>query len=127
MKKRHEEKLEYDKEKLELEGALQALESAITTLKASRPAAFTEMQSVLRTVQKVTFVAAALDRGTPKTRQSLSAMVTQLSQPEVPMQNYEFKLEKVIKMLEELNGEFKDELADLDEAEVKKVAAHDEV
>lgn len=41
------------------------------------------------------------------------------------MENYEFKSGEVIEILEKLLDDFKDEKADLDEEEVKKVAAHD--
>lgn len=118
MEKRQKGKSEYEKEEVELSGAITAVEMAIGTLKASRPASFAEIKSVLA-------VADAFEVGDPKTKKALSAIVTSLHQPDVPMQNYEFKSEEVIELLEKLLDDFKDEKADLDEAEVKEQASHD--
>merc|ERR1719335_93075 len=83
------------------------------------------MKSTLKTVKKAALIADAFGMGSPKTKMSLSAMIAGLVQPEVPMENYEFKSGEVIEILEKLLDDFKDEKADLDEEEVKKVAAHD--
>jgi len=125
MESRHEEKLEYDKEALDLEGAISAVANAIAAIKAARPASLAEMKSALKTVKKAALIADAFGMGSPKTKMSLSAMIAGLVQPEVPMENYEFKSGEVIEILEKLLDDFKDEKADLDEEEVKKVAAHD--
>jgi len=126
MEERHKEKLEYDKNALDLEGAISACANAIAALKAARPASLVETKAALKTIQKVALLADAFGvRSTPQTKMSLSAVVAGLHQPEVPMQNYDFQSGEVIELLEKLLEDFKDEKADLDEDEVKKVAGHD--
>jgi chromosome segregation ATPase len=125
MEERHKEKLDYDKDALDLVGAISAIENALAAIKASRPASLAEMTSVLRKVKKAALIADAFGIGSPKTKMSLSAVVAGLAQPEVPMQNYEFQSGPVIELLEKLLDDFQDQKADLDAEEVKKVAAHD--
>jgi len=126
MDKRHAEKLTYDKNVLDMEGALQAIESAIETLKSSKDAlGLLQAKSMVTNVRKATLMADALGLGNPKTLKALSAMFMQ--EKEVPSEVYEFQSQEIIELLEKLLKDFKDGKSGIDEEEVKAVDAHDKV
>jgi len=112
----------YEGNAADMTGALDALEAAIKTLKASKPASLAEMRSVIKTVRQAALMADALGVGGPKPMRALTAL---LQQPEVPMQDYDFHSGEIIEMLEKLLGDFKDTKREIDEAEVKTVSAFD--
>merc|ERR1719310_809373 len=108
----------------DMTAALKALKAAIAALKASRPASLAEMRSVIKTVRRASLIADALGVGSPKSIQAVTAL---FQQPEVPMQDYSFHSEEIIKMLEELLSDFKETKKDIDAAEVKSVAEFDKL
>merc|ERR1719240_199232 len=55
----------------------------------------------------------------------MQAMTALLQQPDVPMQDYDFHSEEIIKMLEDLKEKFGATKNDLDAAEVKSVSEFD--
>merc|ERR1719310_374819 len=115
---------EYEANAADMDAALSQLEAAIKVLKASRPASLAELRSVIKTIRKASLMADALGLGGPKTMRAVSAL---LQQPEVPMQDYTFHSEEIIKILEDLLVDFKSTKKDLDEAEVKSIAAFDKL
>jgi len=125
MKKRHAEKLEFDKNVLDMEGALQALEAAIAQLKASKPTLL-QVKSIQKSVRRAISIADALGltAGNPKAQKALSAMMIH-QKAEVPDEVYEFHSQEIIDILEGLLTDFKDGKSALDEEEVKAVEAHD--
>merc|ERR1719281_1788593 len=114
----------YEANAADMTGALTALKAAIKALKGSRPASLVELRSVVKTVRRATLIADALGVGSPKTMRAVTAL---LQQPEVPMQDYSFHSEDIIKMLEELLSDFKETKKDIDAAEVKSIAEHDKL
>eukprot|EP00746_Dinoflagellata_sp_MGD_P157493 gnl/MRDRNA2_/MRDRNA2_86222_c0_seq1.p1 gnl/MRDRNA2_/MRDRNA2_86222_c0~~gnl/MRDRNA2_/MRDRNA2_86222_c0_seq1.p1 ORF type:complete len:742 (-),score=255.60 gnl/MRDRNA2_/MRDRNA2_86222_c0_seq1:31-2256(-) len=106
----------------DMKGAIAALKGAIDVLKASRPSSFAEIKSIVKTVRKATLMADALGLESPMTKRAIAAL---LQQPEVPMQNYDFKSEGIITTLEELMVKFKSTLNELDAEETKSIAEHD--
>merc|ERR1719487_349746 len=77
---------------------------------------FVQIEDVKKTVQKAAIMAEALGLGGSK---DTTAFLQQ------PMQNYDNKSGGVIKMLEKLQGDFRDTKADVDAAEVKSVSEFD--
>lgn len=112
----------FDGNAADLKGAIAAIKAAIDVLKASRPSSFAEIKSIIKTVRKATLMADALGLESPKTQMAIAAL---LQQPEVPMQNYEFKSEGIVTTLEELSAKFKSTLDELNAEEVKSISEHD--
>jgi chromosome segregation ATPase len=127
MDSRHAEKLEFDKNVLDMEGALQALESAIEQLKASKPTLL-QIKSIQTSVRKAMVMADALGLtvGSPKSQKALSAMMIH-QRAEVPDEVYEFHSQEIIDILEGLLKDFKSGKTTLDEEEVKAVEAHEKM
>jgi len=112
----------YDANSADMKGAIAALKAAIDALKSSRPSSFAQVKSMIKTLRKATIMADALGLESTKTKMAVAAL---LQQPEVPMQNYDFKSEGVISMLEDLLKKFTGTNNQLDEEEVDSIAKHD--
>jgi len=112
----------FDFNSADMKGAIAALRAAIDALKASRPGSFVEIQPMIKTLRKATLMADALGLESTKTKMAVAAL---LQQPEVPMQNYDFKSEGVIEMLEDLMKKFTDTNNQLNEEETDSIAKHD--
>jgi hypothetical protein len=120
---RHAEKLTYDANVLDMEGALQALDAAIAELKAAKGAvSLAQVKSMLKNVRKAAVLADALGVGDAKTKMALKPLLLDQEDP-----IYEFQSEEIIELLEKLLKDFKSEKSDIDEEEVKAVEAHDKV
>eukprot|EP00448_Togula_jolla_P005526 CAMPEP_0170596152 /NCGR_PEP_ID=MMETSP0224-20130122/14954_1 /TAXON_ID=285029 /ORGANISM="Togula jolla, Strain CCCM 725" /LENGTH=729 /DNA_ID=CAMNT_0010920403 /DNA_START=41 /DNA_END=2230 /DNA_ORIENTATION=- len=117
---REEELAEYAKNEADLTGALQALEGAIKTLKASAKPSFLEVSGVAKDVSKALLLADALGLA-GEARQTAS---TFLQAPEVPMQDYNFHSHGIVEALEVLRTSFSSEKVELDKAEAAQVHAH---
>jgi len=124
--KRHEEKLLYDSNVLDMEGALRALDAAIAELKASKPSLL-QMKAMLKNVRKAAAMADALGFGSPKAQKALMAMFAQKDSYEVPDEVYEFHSQEIIDLLEDLLKDFKEGKEGLDKEEKKANDAHDKV
>jgi len=111
----------YVKNEADLSGAIEALEGAIKTMKASKVPSMLQFRSVSKTVRAATMLADALGLGGEGTHK-LAAL---LQEPGVPMQDYKFHSDRIIKTLEGLLNDFRAEKADVDAEEVKAVAAYD--
>merc|ERR1719428_2079309 len=105
-----------------MKSALNALDKAIAALKGSRPSSFLQIQGMVNTLRRATYLADALGIGSPK---SIKAVTSLLQQPGVPMEDYSFHSEEIISMLEDLKKDFVDTKNQIDAEEVKSIAAHD--
>jgi chromosome segregation ATPase len=120
---REKEAAIYAKNEADLKAALEALEGAIQSLKASKGASLLQMQAVGKNVKAAVLLADILGIGGPKTHH-LSAMFLQQS-PDVPTEDYKFHSDEVITTLEGLEKDFRAEKVEVDEAEVKAISAHE--
>jgi len=114
---------EYEKNEADLSAAIEALEGAITVLKASTNPSLLQLQSVSKTVRKAALIADAMGLGDSTAQRALALFLQQT--PEVPMQDYDFHSDGIIETLEKLLKDFTNEKQAVDEAEVKSVSAFD--
>jgi len=112
----------YEKNAADLAGAIEALEAAIATLKASKPS-LVQLKQVARAVKTAIGMADALGLGGSTRGASVLALLQQ--DPSVPMQDYNFHSDGIIEILEKLLVDFQQQKAELDEAEVKSVHEFD--
>jgi len=112
----------YEKNAADLAGAIEALEAAIATLKASKPS-LVQLKQVARAVKTAIGMADALGLGGSTRGATVLALLQQ--DPSVPMQDYNFHSDGIIEILEKLLIDFQQQKAELDEAEVKSVHEFD--
>eukprot|EP00421_Protoceratium_reticulatum_P017994 CAMPEP_0168379670 /NCGR_PEP_ID=MMETSP0228-20121227/11965_1 /TAXON_ID=133427 /ORGANISM="Protoceratium reticulatum, Strain CCCM 535 (=CCMP 1889)" /LENGTH=753 /DNA_ID=CAMNT_0008392713 /DNA_START=56 /DNA_END=2317 /DNA_ORIENTATION=- len=114
---------EYSKNEADLSGALSALEGAIETVKASKaPLSLAQLQAVSKTAREASLLAGALGLGGAKAKRPAGFLQ---QAPDVPMEDYKFHSDDIIKTLEKLLRDFRAEKNDVDAAEVKAVAQHE--
>merc|ERR1719420_1058877 len=100
--------------------AVSSLERAIETLKASGDStAFVQVQSL---VQTGLLMADALGLGHKSDRKVINAL---LSQPDVPVSDYDFHSGDIIKTLEGLLNEFRQSRTDLENDEAQSKSDYD--
>merc|ERR1719473_407941 len=97
--KRAGEKAEFDAVFAELSKGLTDLGNAVKTLKASAPASMLAIKSTIKTIRQAAFMSDAMGHS-PKSQRVLAALLQQT--PEVPMQDYNFHSEEIVKMIEGL-------------------------
>jgi len=114
---------EYSKNEADLSAAIEALDGAITILKASNKPSLVQLKSVSKTVQKAALIADAMGLGGATAQRALALFLQQT--PEVPMQDYDFHSDGIIETLEKLQKDFNIEKQTVDAAEVKSVSAFD--
>uniref|UniRef100_A0A7S4QWS5 Uncharacterized protein n=1 Tax=Alexandrium monilatum TaxID=311494 RepID=A0A7S4QWS5_9DINO len=122
MAARAKELAEYEKNSADLIAAIQALEGAIRTMKASKAPSLAQLQSVAKTVKRATLIADALGLGGDSAHRF--AVLLQQA-PDVPMEDYKFHSDNIIATLEKLLKDFGDEKNTVNAEEVKAVAAHE--
>jgi len=111
----------YAAEKADLSAAIDGIQNAMKTLKASKPSLL-QLKSVSKTVREAMVMADALGLGVDTLQGPTAAL---LQQPDVEMENYKFHSDSVIETLEKLLGTFRDKKAKSDETEVKRLQDHD--
>mmetsp|Transcript_107905 Transcript_107905/g.315477 ORF Transcript_107905/g.315477 Transcript_107905/m.315477 type:complete len:779 (+) Transcript_107905:89-2425(+) len=125
MHTRSEELAQYERNSMDLVAAIQALEGAIRTLKASKaPASLVQLRGVQKTVERATMLADALGLGGgSRSAQHFTALLQQA--PTVQMEDYKYHSNQITATLEDLLKDFTDEKNTVDAEEVRAVAAHD--
>lgn len=120
--KRDEEKSVYDKNEADLAGAISALEGAIKMMKASKNPELIQTGDLGRKLREVAAIADALGLGGIKATRALALL--QRQEAKVPDETYSYHSDDIIKMLKELETEFKAEKEQVDSDEEKAVKAH---
>jgi hypothetical protein len=120
---RAEELKVYETNAADLKAALYALENAIGTLKASKAPSLLQVQSLGKTLRSALLLADALGLSSVATKRT--SMVFLQQNPDVPMEDYKFHSDDIIATLEKLLDDFRAEKVEIDEEEVKAVAAHE--
>jgi len=103
--------LKFEKDEVDLTGALADLEGAIQTLKASKTGvSFAQLQPVADTVSRAILIADALDLApSAESRHIVSVLMT----GGVPSETYTFKSDSIISTLEDLKNTFRQKKEDL--------------
>merc|ERR1719506_1601524 len=120
--KRAGEKATFDAVFAELSKGLTDLSNAVKTLKASAPASMVAIKSTIKTIRQAAFMSDAMGHS-PKNQRALTALLQQT--PEVPMQDYNFHSEEIVKTIEGLVDDFKEKISEVKIDEVKKVSDYD--
>lgn len=119
---RKETETTYEKNEADVSGAIKALEGAITVIKSSKPSLM-QLNSVSETVQRAALMADAM--GFASSAKSQKVMSMFLQQDPVPMEDYKFKSDNVIDMLEQLHKNFRAEKNALDEEDTQSKSEYD--
>jgi len=123
-------KKEYDTNAADLTAALEALEGAIKTLKASKKPSFAQVQSISETLKTAALLADALGVDGAAAGKVADMFLQEPAEGaptnEVQMQDYDFHSDGIIKTLEKLLDDFRKEKVEIDKAEVESVKAYDE-
>jgi len=115
----------YELDEADLSGAVIAIRNALAALKASKGGlTLVQLQAIAKNVRSAVLMADALDIGSASTHPSTALLLQEA--PDVPMEDYKFQSDGVIATLEELLTDFRGRKASLDNAEVTRVAAHDQ-
>jgi len=109
----------YKAESADVEAGLVALAGAIKELKASKRPVLLQLQGVANTVRTAALIADSLGLVSGKSTGPLAAFLQE--DPQVPFEDYKFKSNDIISMLEELEKSFKQTKISLDEVETKSV------
>merc|ERR1719421_1991433 len=125
--KRASEKATYDALFAELSKGLTDLQNAVKALKAgaagdSEHYGFLSIKSSIKTIRQAAFMADAMGHS-PKHQRALAALLQQ--DPEVPMQDYNFHSEEIVKTIEGLVDDFKAKISEVKIDETKKVSEFD--
>merc|ERR1719420_655117 len=125
--KRTAEKTEYDAIFAELTTGLGDLQNAVKALKAgaagdSEHYGFLAIKSSIKTIRQAAFMADSMGHS-PKHQRALAALLQQ--DPEVPMQDYNFHSEEIVKTIEGLVDDFKAKISEVKIDETKKVSDFD--
>merc|ERR1719316_1800364 len=121
---RAKEKATFEQNDADLISALQALDAAIASLKASKAASFVQLQGMAKTVRKALDMADALGfTGATKATRTVASLLQQ--DPSVPMQDYDFHSDGIIGTLEKLKADFNAKKIEIDEVEVSAQQKHD--
>merc|ERR1719469_384629 len=115
----------YGTNTVDLSGALEALQGAIQTLKASKNPTLMQIRSVSKTVRTAALLADAMGLGGKSAEMASTFFLQQDPANEVQMEDYKYHSEAIIKTLEDLLDDFKKEKREVDEVEVDSVRQHD--
>ncbi|CAK0833707.1 unnamed protein product, partial [Prorocentrum cordatum] len=108
----------------DMKHALEALEGAITSLKASKPEpSMLQVRDIAKTLRTAAVLADALGLMKDSGKGGLSAFLQQ--GPDVEMENYKFHSDEIIATLEKLQKDFTGKRNEIDEEEVRAASAHD--
>lgn len=119
---RKETQTTYEKNEADVSGAIKALEGAITVIKSSKPSLM-QLNSVSETVKRAALMADAM--GFASSAKSEKVLSMFLQQDPVPMEDYKFKSDNVIDMLEQLHKNFRAEKNALDEEDTQSKSEYD--
>mmetsp|Transcript_45341 Transcript_45341/g.105198 ORF Transcript_45341/g.105198 Transcript_45341/m.105198 type:complete len:764 (+) Transcript_45341:67-2358(+) len=109
----------YEANAADLTMALESLEGAVQSLKASKAPS----PSLIEKVKKAAMTADALGISNTALVQQAVAFLQQA--PEVPMENYKFHSDDIIETLEKLLDDFRQEKNEVDTTEVKSIATYE--
>jgi len=104
--------------------ALAAIEAALQSIKASKPASLAQLGSLSGTIAQAVSLADALGLVTSASAQQLTGLFLQEA-PEVATEEYKFHSDSVIQMLEKLLKDFRLKKVDVDKAELVAGHKHD--
>lgn len=108
----------------DMKGALEALEGAIASLKASKPEpSMLQVRDIAKTLRTAAILADTLGLMKGSGKGGLSGFLQQ--GPDVEMENYKFHSSEIIATLEQLQKDFTDKRNEIDEEEVRAASAHD--
>jgi len=113
----------YNVNAADLQAALDALDGAIKSLKASKAPSLAQIRTVQGTVRTAALLADALGLD-GQAVQSVAALFLQQA-PDVPTEDYKFHSGSIIATLEKLLADFRAKKVEVDKAEVQALAAHD--
>jgi len=120
--KRALEHKEYLKNEADLTSAVQALEGAIQSLKASKEVTLAQLQAVAKTASTAAIMADALGLGGDSAQRVASFFLQE--EPTVPTEDYKFRSDSIIETLEKLLTDFRDKKVEVDNDEVTAVDEH---
>jgi len=124
MKKANEENAKevktYTDSAADLSFAIESIQNALKTLKASKPSLL-QLQSASDAVREAVAMADAMGLGVDSLQGPAAALLQDVP---VEMENYKFHSDGVIGTIEKLLGTFRGKKAKLDEEEVKRVQEH---
>jgi chromosome segregation ATPase len=132
---RQSERLQYGKDEMDLTGAIQALNSAIQALQASKTAvsSLAELRSTgqVDVVKRALQMAEMLSGGKKQQRVSSSLMALQVEQRrepfEVPTSQYDFHASDILQTLEGLKTDFRTQKEGLQAQETSAIATYDQL
>jgi hypothetical protein len=115
----------YTANEADMKAAISALQEAIKVLKSSKAPSLLQLQSIGQTVKQAALMADALGLAGDEAQKAASFFLQQGS-GEVPveMEDYKFHSGDIIKTLEKLLGDFRQEKSGVDADEVKRVQQH---
>jgi len=113
----------YGAEEKDFSDAIAAIEGALQVLKSSKPS-LVQMQAAARNIQQVADFAEALGMVSGAAAQRTASVLLQ-ADPDVPMENYKFKSNAVIDMLEALHKDVRGQKEISDKAEVASISEYD--
>lgn len=112
----------YDTNAADLKAALDALEGAIRTLKASKTPSLAQVHSVSQTVQQAVLLADTMGLTAGVDKKVMAFLQQEPSNGnEVPMEDYDFHSDGIIKTLEKLLDSFRAEKTELDKEEASSI------
>lgn len=111
----------YNADAADLQSALDSLEKAIKTLKASAKPSLLQVQALQTTIRTAIDMADALGMDT----QHAKGMMFLQQAPDVPMENYKFHSNEIIEMLEKLEKDFRQTKINVDEVETRSIQDFD--
>jgi len=117
----------YGKNTVDLTAALEALEGAIQTLKASKTPTLVQLRSVSETVRTAALLADALGLGGKAAERASTLFLQEDPANVVRMEDYKYHSDDIIHTLEGLLEDFKHEKIVVDEAEVESVKRHNQL
>merc|ERR1719492_427923 len=123
-KERAKERKKYEENEADLSKAIKAIEAALQSIKASKPASLAQLRSLSGTVAQAVSLADALGLMTSAPEQQLTSVFLQEA-PEVTTEDYKFHSDSVIEMLEKLQKDFRKKKLTVDKAELVANHKHD--
>jgi len=122
---RASQKATFDALDAELSKGTTDLTNAVNMLKSKQSGTMSmlDLKSSIKTVRQAAFMADAMGHS-PAHHQALTALL-QSADPEVPMEDFTFHSDEIVKTIEGLLGDFKTKHTEVKIAETKKVSEHD--
>merc|ERR1719498_1752293 len=112
----------YQTNEADLSAAIASVTEAIKVLKSSKSPSLLQLQGIQETIKQAALMADALDLGDADVKNAANFL--QAAQPDVEMEDYKFHSSGIIKTLEKLAADFRNEKNEVDADEVKSVQAH---